>query len=386
MGATCGEQDVLDRVGSIYDAALNADLWPDVLARVADALNSPTAVFIVEDLDSGDVGFMVEHGVDPESLDLYSAHYAAVDVRLQEMVRLPPGKVISTEMLVSDHAFERHEFHADFLSRYDLFYASGTILQKNASEVSFITAHRPKRAGPYSESELDCYRLLVPHLQRAVQLHRRYATLEMQRDTAADALDHLSMGTILVTQAGHTIAMNRAAKTIVAQNDGLVSLAGSLAAATRAETEALCGLIARAAQTGAGRGLHSGGALALSRPSMLRPLYVVVAPLGRRASVNGFDIGRERATAVVFVNDPERWREAPPIWLARLYNLTPAEARLAANFAETTSLKVSAEALGITEGTARQYLKQIFQKTDTKSQAELMKLLLRQGATIYGRQ
>ncbi len=108
MGAACGEQDVLDLVGSIYDAALNVDLWPEVLARVADALNSPTAVFIVEDLDSGDVGFMVEHGVDPESLDLYSAHYAAVDVRLQEMVRLPPGKVISTEMLVSDRAFERH--------------------------------------------------------------------------------------------------------------------------------------------------------------------------------------------------------------------------------------------------------------------------------------
>ncbi len=263
-----------------------------------------------------------------------------------------------------------------------MFYASGTILQKNASEVSFITAHRPKRAGPYSESELDRYRLLVPHLQRAVQLHRRYATLEAQRDTAADALDHLSTGTILVNRAGRTVAMNRAAQAIVAQNDGLTSVAGGLAAATQAETEALCEMIERAARTGAGRGLHSGGALALSRPSMLRPLLVVVAPLGRRASVNGFDLGRERAAAVVFVSDPERWQEAPPTLLARLYNLTPAEARLAASFAETTSLKASAEVLGITEGTARQYLKRIFQKTDTKSQAELMKLLVRQSAII----
>lgn len=56
--------------------------------------------------------------------------------------------------------------------------------------------------------------------------------------------------------------------------------------------------------------------------------------------------------------------------------LTVSEARLAARFAETASLKVSAELLGLTEGTARVYMKRIFAKTGVNSQAALMKLVL----------
>ena len=60
-----------------------------------------------------------------------------------------------------------------------------------------------------------------------------------------------------------------------------------------------------------------------------------------------------------------------------LFNLTPSEARLAVKFFETTSLRESAEELTLTLGTARQYMKALFSKTDTNNQASLIKILAR---------
>ena len=54
------------------------------------------------------------------------------------------------------------------------------------------------------------------------------------------------------------------------------------------------------------------------------------------------------------------------------FHLTHAEARLVAHLVQGTSLKCSAEALGIKYETVHSYLKSAFQKTGTHRQAELV--------------
>jgi len=58
------------------------------------------------------------------------------------------------------------------------------------------------------------------------------------------------------------------------------------------------------------------------------------------------------------------------------YGLTPSEVRLALAFLSEASIRAAAARVGITNETARQYIKRIYQKTGTRSQAQLMKLLL----------
>ncbi len=62
--------------------------------------------------------------------------------------------------------------------------------------------------------------------------------------------------------------------------------------------------------------------------------------------------------------------------LAERFDLTSAEAELASAFLREGSLRAAAEHRGLTDGTARQYLKRIFRKTGTNSQVKLMKLLV----------
>jgi DNA-binding CsgD family transcriptional regulator len=66
-------------------------------------------------------------------------------------------------------------------------------------------------------------------------------------------------------------------------------------------------------------------------------------------------------------------REIPQAdFLADRFNLTPSQARLVVQLVQGTSLKSSAEALGITYETARSYLKSAFVKTGAHRQAELV--------------
>ncbi|MEM7194222.1 MAG: hypothetical protein AAF402_04675 [Pseudomonadota bacterium] len=65
------------------------------------------------------------------------------------------------------------------------------------------------------------------------------------------------------------------------------------------------------------------------------------------------------------------------------YKLTGTETRLVQSLCETLDLALSAKAIGITKEHARTRLKQIFAKTGTRKQVELI-LLLTQTRSEYG--
>ena len=58
--------------------------------------------------------------------------------------------------------------------------------------------------------------------------------------------------------------------------------------------------------------------------------------------------------------------------LESLYNLTPAEARVAAKLIEYPQLNIAAEALNISISTAKTHLKRIYRKTNTNRQSVLV--------------
>jgi DNA-binding CsgD family transcriptional regulator len=64
-----------------------------------------------------------------------------------------------------------------------------------------------------------------------------------------------------------------------------------------------------------------------------------------------------------------------PSVLSGLFDLTPAEAKLAASLASGQALKSAAEVSEIKFSTARSYLEKIFRKTGTRQQSELVALL-----------
>lgn len=84
----------------------------------------------------------------------------------------------------------------------------------------------------------------------------------------------------------------------------------------------------------------------------------------------------ERDAIVLIVSDPFSTKRACPLCLRQLFRLTNREAELAALLASGHELKRAASDLNMSPGTARTHLRQIFQKTNTTTQAELRSVLL----------
>lgn len=213
----------------------------------------------------------------------------------------------------------------------------------------------------------------MPLLQRAVQLHRRNIALETEARTAASALDHLYIGLIRLDRDAKVLAMNRGAERIVSQRDGLTITRAGLEAARTEETRQLRRLIADASLRSEGIGFGSGGAIPISRPSLKRPLSVLVSP----APTASLQLPGVRGGAILFVTDPEAAIESDEEILKRLFGLTATEARIAGLLVQGRDLNEVCGELSIRRTTARTHLRHLFEKLGVRRQGELISLLLR---------
>jgi DNA-binding CsgD family transcriptional regulator len=78
----------------------------------------------------------------------------------------------------------------------------------------------------------------------------------------------------------------------------------------------------------------------------------------------------------LWIADPESGRVSATEVLQNLYQLTSAEAELVQLLSQGFSLDEASQQRGVTINTARSQLKQVFSKTDTRRQGELMRLVL----------
>lgn len=134
-----------------------------------------------------------------------------------------------------------------------------------------------------------------------------------------------------------------------------------------------------------------GAMLLLERPGPNRPLIAVIAPVDHaivedRLSGSADDVGTEqgKAAAIIRLMRPEIsvTRGMEPI--CQLHGLSPVETQLVACLAQGLTLSEAATQMRIKPDTARTYLKQVFAKTDTHRQADLLQLLFRYQRAVSG--
>jgi len=196
-------------------------------------------------------------------------------------------------------------------------------------------------------------------------------------DYGAAALNRLPMGVVIVDKNASVLFMNNSASEIFARNDGVDVGPTSVFRTSRVvETKHLHALIADAAVDLGGGEDREGGAMTVSRPSYKRAFSLLVMPLPDE------DMQRDHGNVAIFINDPEMHNEPPTNVLARLYGLTDAEARLLQGLIVGKKLETFAEEVGVSMNTVRSHLKQVFRKTGTNRQPELVSLVMNSSAYL----
>lgn len=121
------------------------------------------------------------------------------------------------------------------------------------------------------------------------------------------------------------------------------------------------------------------GIMTVSRPSGRQPLAMLVSAM--RPS----DVETESPLAAVFLRDPEHRWEVPAKVLQELYDLTPAESRVAIELVNGSSPKEVARIFNVSVNTVRNQIKQTYRKTGTSRQAQLVALMLTTAALVSDR-
>jgi DNA-binding CsgD family transcriptional regulator len=168
---------------------------------------------------------------------------------------------------------------------------------------------------------------------------------------------------------------NQAAEALQSAGDGIRFSVHRIGLLHKQDDSKLQSLIEQALSR---TGSRSSGTMRAQRPSGKQPFGIFVSPLSREYP----GLALFRPAVCIVVSDPEIRPFLPIQRLEESFGLTTAEARLAVLLAYGEDLQRAAEQLDITYSTARTRLAQIFQKTGTRRQAELVRLIL---STLTGR-
>lgn len=230
----------------------------------------------------------------------------------------------------------------------------------------------------FEPDDLELLSHLVPDLQIALRVQQYLGELRARAERAERALDAVPVAVLVLDAHGNIAHANQPATALLQRLDGLRSIEGRLCCEHQTDTDRLHGAIERVAQ-GVLRGDPPGGiTLAVYRSNRSHPLGVLIAALPRQVTTGAS--GQEETAAggahvLVTVRDPDDAPRLPVAALQQQFDLTPAQARLAAALAASESLEDYAHRTGVSVNTARTTLKSVFAKTGCRRQAELVLVL-----------
>lgn len=219
----------------------------------------------------------------------------------------------------------------------------------------------------------------MPHVTRALRLHRVVAKQRTADEAAQAAFDRWGHAAFVLDGEARVVVMNRAADRLLHRADGLyLGRDGQLRALGEPRTRALDATLRTCAAmiNGVDAGAHPAqlDGIILPGPSGGSPLRAMISPLPFLTSAATAEFTGGSVLLIIF--DPEHSPPTPFGWIARQFNLTPAEQRLTEAIVSGLPLAQAAEQLGIRINTARTRLKTIQAKTHRHRQVDLVRLAM----------
>lgn len=349
---------IIDR---IYEAAFVPDGWGDVLEQTGALSGSlGGAVF------SYSAGIPLRGRTVPALMPLLdefiSSDMGRSCIGAVRMLDMQPACFVAVDDYLSGDEIERDPIRIR-LRELGLEAGLCTAIPLPSGEIVTFIYHRAAAKTSYEDGEIDALNRLRPHLARASLMAARLG-LEEARSTVT-ALERLGLPAAVLNAHGRVVAANTLLAALpdvfIPRAHGGMSLAAGAADA-----------LLQAALAELGSRTHAAVRSIPIAATEIRSAMVLHAVPLRRAARDIFTGG----DVLIAACDVRLSETGPPVELLRgLFDLSPAEARIAAALTRGLTLQEAAAQQAITVKTARSYLEQAFRKTGTVQQSQLVALL-----------
>lgn len=369
-------------VGDIYDAAISPSLWGKVISNLVALADAEKGNLLAYDRLNPDYFIFHSHGISPEQLQFYQeGGFATLDQEFSgRFMAGYEGRALANHRhfgSIERFKAEAGRLYTEFFSRVGILYQAGGLMEMTDFRWSVVGLHRGEDNRPFDDAVVEMLTRLMPHLRRALQIHRQLSSLQQQNIHLYRALDNLVTGVMLLDGQHKVRYANGRAEQLLKNNDALQVTAHHTLQAKQAAANADIQRMLQNTVTTSRRENDSsdiGGVVSLMQESGQRRLLLTVTPLSSLAGYR--ELTTDGIATALFISAPDDGHTVSRTLLKNAYALTERECDVCQAFLNQACLEAMAETCGLSLASVRTYLKLIYEKTGQHSQAELMRLLM----------
>jgi DNA-binding CsgD family transcriptional regulator/PAS domain-containing protein len=355
-------------IGDIYDAAIDPALWKRALGSICTFVGGDSAALFWHDSATQRSEVLHLFNEDPHYTRLYFEKYLTMNPVFPAATFMEAGHVHTVNDIIPQDELEKTRFYKEWVEPQGIMDVIAVNLEKGTTSSSLLNIRTGALADAEARRRLA---LLVPHVQRAVSIGRLFDQGKAAETALATTLDHVEAAVLLVDADGAIAFANEPAKAMLAEGT-MIRLAGNALRAVSAETDRILRDVFESARSGDASVGVRGVAVPLTASSQER-WFAHVLPL---TSGNRRQAGLAyAAVAAIFIRKTVPDAPPPLEAIAKLYKLTASEVRVLDAVLKVNGVKAMAEILGVSQATVKTHLHNVFRKTGTKRQSDLVKLL-----------
>ena len=350
-------------IDAFYRGVCDDDALHQAIGMVAAHFDSPSAC--LGESDQGRGCWVIGSGtVDSGQLARY-AEAVAFDPAPRAFSTLRMCSASTSDRVFSDRQRRRSVFINEYMRPAGLDHSLGSPLYLDARRYALIGVHQALHRKRFCDEDIASLERLSPHVARTLELRHAFLDLRRKEATYEALVDRRDTGMVGI-RAGRPLFANRAAQAAAAAGDGLaLDRIGRPIVGDRAARVRLARLEADVIESGAG------GFVRVTRPSGAPPYIVLVSRLPGLDEEFGAEIG------VLFsIHDPCHRSVPPEQVIAGLLHIPLGPAKVVRALLQGDDLRTYAERASLSLSTVRFHLKNAFARTETHSQAELVRLAI----------
>jgi DNA-binding CsgD family transcriptional regulator len=359
-------------IGEIYDAALDPTLWTRALERSCAFVGGASAALFWHDAATERSAVLHLFNEDPHYTQLYFGKYFPMNPLFPAATFFDAGVVYTSPDVMPFAELHKSCFYTEWLKPQGIVDAVSSNLEKSATSSSMISIRLTESHGLADAAARHRLELLVPHFQRAVSIGRLFDQGKKTQAVLTETLDNVEAAVLLVGTNARIVFANEPGRAMLDEGALLRERRRTLAA-VEPEAHRLLREMLLAAEDGSDVAASGRGAAIPLSTSPHQRWFAYVLPLtsGDRQRAGAL----YAATAAVFVRKTSPASPPPLEALAKLYRLTASEVRVLDAVMKVSGVRALADLLGLSQATVKSHLHNVFRKTGSARQSELVKLI-----------
>jgi hypothetical protein len=296
------EDDILASIDLIYEASFDSTLWPRALISLAD--NIGTAHITLSTMDvRARTYFSIAPRTDPAMTAIYRQYWAFHNPVWRLSAAWPAGEIYLLDNLIPREDFAATPVFNEWFrpAEFGLATMSANLFTGDGFSALIAVANAPGNDEITGEQK-DIFKAALPHIDRAVRIHRELRMCTLDHDTDPKRLESLQCSVILVDDAARVLFANAAARRLLSSGAGLAFKGGYLHST---DGSAVLQRLIASCTPKAPAWTDHGGETSIHRGSGRSSLRVMVTPLRSNARVAELPwLGLGIPVAMVTVVDP----------------------------------------------------------------------------------